>query len=56
LKISPREVKKQLREGTPSIEVTPTGDDRLVVAVWMLQAGEAEIVARRIREVLKKAS
>ncbi len=56
LKISPREAKKQLREGTPSIEVTPSGDDRLVVAVWMLQPGECEIVSKRIREVLKKAS
>jgi len=56
VKISVDEVKKQLREGTPSIEVTPAGRDKLVVSVWMLQPGEAEIVARRIREILKKAS
>ncbi len=54
LKITAREVVKQLREGTPSIEVTPGHNDKLVIAVWMLQAGEAEVVARRVREVLKK--
>mgnify|MGYP001405665050 CR=1 FL=1 len=54
--LSGADFKKQLREGTPSIGVTPSGDDRLVVAGWMLQPGEAEIVAKRIREVLKKAS
>ena len=33
VKIAPREVVKQLREGTPSIETTPGFSDRLVVAV-----------------------
>lgn len=56
IKIAPREVVKQLREGTPSIEATPGSADRLTFTVWMLQAGEAEIVARRVREILKKAS
>jgi D-glucosaminate-6-phosphate ammonia-lyase len=56
VKISPADVVKQLREGTPSIEVTPGYNDKLVIAVWMLQQGEAEVVARHVREVLKKAS
>ena len=56
VKITPREVVKQLREGTPSIEVTPGYSDKLVIAVWMLQAGEAEVVSRRVREIFKKAS
>jgi L-seryl-tRNA(Ser) seleniumtransferase len=56
VKISPREVVKQLREGTPSIEITPGSTDKLIIAVWMLQPGEAEIVARRVREILKKAA
>lgn len=56
VKITPRELVKQLREGTPSIEVTPGHNDKLVIAVWMLQPGEAEVVARRVREVLKKAT
>lgn len=53
LKLKPREVVKLLREGTPSIEVTPSPEDRVIVAVWMLQPGEAEVVAKRLREVLK---
>ncbi len=56
VKISPKEVVKALREGTPSIEVTPSPADRVIVAVWMLQQGEAEVVAKRIREVLKSAA
>lgn len=57
VKISPLEVKKQLLEGEPSIEVTPsTNKEELVVTVWMLKPGEAEIVARRIAEVLKSAT
>jgi len=56
VKIKPSEVVKQLREGTPSIEITPGSRDRLVIAVWMLQPGEAEIVAKRVREILKKAA
>src|SRR5579863_1330941 len=68
VKISPREVKKQLREGTPSIELNPaTGSseasagipndpNKIVVGVWMLEPGEDSIVARRLREVLMKAA
>ena len=67
VKISPREVKEQLRNGTPSIELNPaTGSTRgsaglptdgntIVVGVWMLEPGEDKIVAERLREVLSKA-
>ncbi|HWB97183.1 MAG TPA: PLP-dependent transferase [Bryobacteraceae bacterium] len=56
IKISPKEATQKLREGEPSIELRPGAKDCLEVAVWMLQAGEAQIVAKRIREVLKSAS
>jgi uncharacterized pyridoxal phosphate-dependent enzyme len=68
VKISPLEVKQQLSQGTPSIELNPaTGRDEgsaglpsdantIVVGVWMLQPGEDMIVARRLREVLTKAA
>jgi L-seryl-tRNA(Ser) seleniumtransferase len=46
---------RQLLEGTPSIETTPGNKDALVMTVWMLAAGEAEIVARRLHEVLTAA-
>jgi len=53
VKITAKEAVKRLREGEPSIELRPGAHDALEVAVWMLQPGEAQIVARRIREVLK---
>ncbi|MBI1791284.1 MAG: aminotransferase class V-fold PLP-dependent enzyme [Acidobacteria bacterium] len=52
-KISAAEATKRLREGDPSIELRPGAKDCLEVAVWMLQPNEAQIVAKRIREVLK---
>jgi len=68
VKIAPREVRKQLHQGTPSIELNPaTGSkegsagipkdaNKIVVGVWMLEPGEDAIVARRLREVLTKAA
>lgn len=56
VKIAPKEVVKQLAEGDPAIEVTPGSNDHLVMNVWMLQPGEAQIVAKRVREILKAAS
>jgi L-seryl-tRNA(Ser) seleniumtransferase len=66
--ISPKEVAKQLRAGTPSIELNPaTGStetsagipkdaNKIVVGVWMLEPGEDVIVARRLREVLTQTT
>jgi L-seryl-tRNA(Ser) seleniumtransferase len=54
--LSPVDVKQRLLEGEPSIEVNPaTNQNELVIGVWMLQPGEAQVVARRVREVLKGA-
>ena len=49
---------KLLREGNPRVEVRPSEGKNPVVeiAVWMLQPGEHRVVARRVREVLEKAS
>lgn len=55
LAATPKEVRQRLRDGEPSIELTPSSDDELVVNPWMLQPGDTEIVARRIREVLQQA-
>lgn len=56
IKISPTAVKKQMAEGEPAIELNPSTDqDKAVIGVWMLQPGEAQVVARRLREVLKAA-
>jgi L-seryl-tRNA(Ser) seleniumtransferase len=56
VKITAEEVVKKLREGNPSIELRPGAAKGIEVAVWMMQPGEAQVVARRIREVLKGAA
>ena len=55
LQLNPREAMTRLREGSPSIEANPaTNREELVIGVWMLQPGEAEIVAKAVRGVLNK--
>lgn len=54
-KISVRDVVAKLRDGEPSIEVTPSGRDSLVINTWVAQPGDAEVVAKRLKEVLKAA-
>ena len=57
LKIGPLDVRKQLLAGTPSIEVTPsTNRQQLVMTVWMLQPGEAETIAKRLKQIFKSAA
>jgi D-glucosaminate-6-phosphate ammonia-lyase len=52
--MSPADVAQRLRDGEPSIEVVPVPSDEgcLEVAVSTLLDGEAEIVARRLYEIL----
>jgi D-glucosaminate-6-phosphate ammonia-lyase len=49
---------RQLRDGEPSIESIPSPceEDTLEIASWTLRPGEAEIVARRIREILDRTA
>lgn len=47
------DVVRNLRTGAPSIEVTPSSGEHLIVNPFMLQPGESAIVARRIRECLQ---
>lgn len=55
VKIGVPEVVKRLRDGEPSIEVVPGSSSELTIGVWMMQPGDAQIVARRVREVLQSA-
>lgn len=55
VKITPRQAAKKLAAGEPSIEVVPGQNEALVIGVWMMQPGEAQIVATRVRDVLKSA-
>jgi D-glucosaminate-6-phosphate ammonia-lyase len=43
---------QKLREGKPSIEVTPGSNRRLVIGVWMMEPGEDAVVGDRIRAIL----
>ncbi|MGE0127173.1 MAG: aminotransferase class V-fold PLP-dependent enzyme [Blastocatellales bacterium] len=51
------DVRKQLREGKPSIEIAPGSSpakaekQEIGLTVWQMQPGEAETVARRLKEV-----
>jgi L-seryl-tRNA(Ser) seleniumtransferase len=51
------DARKRLREGKPSIEIAPNASpakaekQEIGIGVWQMQPGEAEIVARRLREV-----
>ena len=38
---------QKLREGKPSIEVTPGSNRQLVIGVWMMEPGEDAIVGER---------
>ena len=40
---------KKLREGKPSIEVSPGSVRQLGIGVWMMEPGEDAIVGERIR-------
>jgi len=48
------EVRRQLSDGEPRIEMTG-GDDSLGINPYMMEEGEAEIVARRLTEVMGTA-
>ena len=52
VRILDRSLSRLLREGRPSIGVRP--GDELLVGVWMMQAGEDKIVAKRLKEVFEK--
>ena len=49
----PADAVKALREGSPSIETRPGFEDELVIAVWMLEPEEDQIVGGRLRDVLR---
>lgn len=53
VKLTNVEAIKLLRDGQPSIGLLNLGEG-IQVGVWMMQPGEAEIVAKRIHEVLLK--
>lgn len=55
VKITPKELLKNLQNGSPSIEVM-TSPDAINITVFMLKKGEDELVAKRVQEELAKAA
>jgi L-seryl-tRNA(Ser) seleniumtransferase len=61
LPLTADDVRKRLREGKPSIEIAPNASSakaekqEIGIGVWQMQPGEAEIVARRLREVFSES-
>lgn len=51
--LPPAELVRRLREGEPRIEVRPATATGIEIGVWMLEPGEAEIVAGRLKQALK---
>lgn len=58
IRISPLDLKNRMRDGEPSIEVVSFGqsEGEFHISSWMLLPDEVDIVARRLREELEKAS
>jgi L-seryl-tRNA(Ser) seleniumtransferase len=58
LPLTAADLRRQLRDGEPSIEIIPGGsqasapDQEVSIGVWQMQRGDAEVVARRLREIL----
>jgi len=51
-KLAVTKMVQMLREGEPSIEVTPGSRQQLQIGVWMMEPGEDAIVGERIRSIL----
>jgi len=68
IKIGGREVMEKLRTGKPRIELNPatgggsasaglaSGENTIVVGVWMMQPGEDLVAAQRLHDVLQEAA
>jgi L-seryl-tRNA(Ser) seleniumtransferase len=55
IKITPDAAREALRNGHPSIE-TVGGSESLDITTWMLIPGQERVVAKRVKEILQKAS
>ena len=61
LKLTADEVRKQLRAGKPALEIVPSASpaadatQEISIGVWQLQPSEVEVVAKRLKEVIRVA-
>ncbi|HEY4110091.1 MAG TPA: selenocysteine synthase, partial [Puia sp.] len=54
-KITPKDVRKALQDGNPSI-VTGVHEDRLLLGVVLLRPDQVDIVIQRVKEVLQHSA
>ncbi|WP_149274271.1 aminotransferase class V-fold PLP-dependent enzyme [Pareuzebyella sediminis] len=54
VKITPDELRRQLRDGHPSIE-TVGNKEEVGITTWMMEPGQERVVAHRIKEILENA-
>ena len=54
LGVTPEQVFERMRAGQPNIELRPGAKEDITVGVWMMQDGDDKIVARRLREELRR--
>jgi len=55
IKLTPKEMTLNLRNGEPSIEAPKSINDAMILSVWMMQPGDDKIVAKRFTQELMKA-
>ncbi|MDO8994275.1 MAG: selenocysteine synthase, partial [Daejeonella sp.] len=55
VKITPRQLMKNLQDGSPSVEVMG-GQTGINITVFMLKNGEDKLVAKRVQQELAKAA
>jgi len=55
VKIKPREARRALTDGRPSIE-TAGGGSAIGITTWMMNPGEERIVAQRLTQILQGAA
>ncbi len=59
LNLTADQVRKQLRDGKPAIEIAPNSSpgaaatQEIHIGIWQLQPGEVDIVAKRLRQVFQ---
>ena len=52
IKMTSKELQEKLRNGSPSIEVGNAKENAISITVWVMQAGEEKIVAKRLKQEL----
>jgi L-seryl-tRNA(Ser) seleniumtransferase len=55
-RLSAAQMANQLRDGEPSIEVTPGSRRQIVIGVWMMEPGDDAIVGERMRQILARTA